>query len=259
MVENFQLKPDNIIPSSVVTFLNDRAVLVSFPIIFTEQQVFRLELSNIRDIDNTPLNKNSRILEFMYSREGDKPYLQQWYLSDRHTLVLSFNMPMDTASVLNPNNYILEPSGKIEYAEPIDGTGRQFKLHLSRDSFAGATGVSSYLICNDLKNIQGRVFNQGNRINLLQIPLNLADITVYPQPASLKSDGIIFANITPRTEINIFDIGGHLVAKVRGSEYKGGLYWNLTNLKGQKVAAGIYLYYAVSDKETKMGKISIVR
>jgi hypothetical protein len=69
----------------------------------------------------------------------------------------------------------------------------------------------------------------------------------------------MFANIVPQTEINIFDIGGHLVAKVKETEYKGGLYWDLTNLNGQKVAAGIYLYRAVSDKESKLGKISVVR
>ena len=103
------------------------------------------------------------------------------------------------------------------------------------------------------------MFNQGNRINLLQIPQNLTEMVVYPQPASLNCDGIMFANTRPKTEINIFDIGGHLVAKIKESDYKGGLYWDLTNLNGQKVAAGIYLYHAVSEDETKMGKISIVR
>jgi hypothetical protein len=166
---------------------------------------------------------------------------------------------MDTASVLNLSNYTMEPSGRVEYIELMDTIGKEYKITLSKDSFSGATGITSYLICHNLVSIQGAAFIEGNRINLLRTPLNLDELLVYPQPASTESDWIMFANITPKTEINIFDIRGRLVAKIREADDNGGVRWNLTNIDGYKVAAGIYLYRAISDKETKLGKLSIVR
>jgi hypothetical protein len=259
VAQNFQIKTPLIPASSVVPFLNDRAILVSFGISFPQNEVLRLQLKHIRDCDKTLLDQNSRLLDLIYLAQGDKPYIVNWSFTENRVLSLTFNMAMDTSTVLEKANYELEPSGFIEEVIQKDGSDKEYLIVLSQNSYSGATGFGSYLICNNLRNIHGQPFDQGNRINLICTPDNLENIFVYPQPASIKTDWIMFANVTPETEIDIFDIGGRRVAALKETDANGGVRWNLKNFVGQKIAAGVYFYRARSEKETKMGKLTVVR
>jgi hypothetical protein len=259
VAQNFQITTPLIPASSVVPFLNDRAILVSFGISFPQNEVLQLQLKHVRDCNKTLLDQNSRLLDLIYLPQDDKPYILNWSFIENRVLSLTFNMAMDTSTVLVKSNYVLEPSGFIEEVIQKDGSEKEYLIVLSHNSYSGASGVGSYLICNNLRNIHGQLFDQGNRINLIRTIDNLENIFVYPQPASIKTDWIMFANITPKTEIDIFDIGGHRVAALRETDANGGVRWNLKNFDGQKIAAGIYFYRATSEKETKIGKLTVVR
>ena len=88
---------------------------------------------------------------------------------------------------------------------------------------------------------------------------NLKNLIVYPQPAKINSNAVTFANVTAKTEIKIFDINGKYVVDLKEENNDGGIQWDMKNDKGDRVAAGVYIFYASSDKETKMGKIAIIR
>jgi len=82
---------------------------------------------------------------------------------------------------------------------------------------------------------------------------------VFPQPVDNEQNWINFANTPYGTEIKIFDIHGHLVAVLAENDYNGGVRWDLKNQNGQRVASGVYIFYAKSNSKSKTGKISVVR
>ena len=69
----------------------------------------------------------------------------------------------------------------------------------------------------------------------------------------------MFANVPHTAEIIIYNMHGHVVTKLIENDQNGGVRWNLKNKNGTEVPSGIYLYYATWKKETKTGKIAIVR
>ena len=54
-------------------------------------------------------------------------------------------------------------------------------------------------------------------------------------------------------------VEGRILRELTEQDGNGGLLWDTRNSSGVPVSSGIYLYYIVSDGETKMGKLAIVR
>ena len=259
MAQNCVIPEMRMQAGSVIPFLNDWAILVSFTQSFPIGEVIFMHLQNVRDSDKVLLDQNSRKIDLIYLPQGDKPYLEQWHFVHDHILRLTFNMAMDTHTVLNKYNYQIEPSGYVQDVKLNGDSNKEFLIVLSENCYTGATGITSYLLCNNLKNIHGRLFTEGNRINLVTAPENLANIYIYPQPASSNTDWLMFANVCPQAEIDIFDINGHFVISLKELDSNGGVRWDLKNFNGSRVAAGVYLYRAKTDKETKLGKFTVIR
>jgi hypothetical protein len=187
------------------------------------------------------------------------PYIKKWEMPDRFTLIVNYNLPMDSQTIFNLDNYTLEPSGEIVDVVSLDNYDLSFQIRLSQDSFIGAIGVPAYISFHDIYSSSGELFEKGNRFSLTKSAENLKNMIIYPQPAGKNSNAVTFANITPKTEIKIFDINGKLVVDLKEENNDGGIKWNLKNDEGDGVAAGVYIFYATSENETKTGKIAIVR
>ncbi|MGI9526802.1 MAG: two-component regulator propeller domain-containing protein [Weeksellaceae bacterium] len=87
-----------------------------------------------------------------------------------------------------------------------------------------------------------------------------ADVIAYPNPVRPGYEGpVTIKGLANRTEVKITDVVGNLIYK--GKEAGGIVQWNQTNLKGQKVASGIYIVMLISGDglETQTTKIAIVR
>jgi hypothetical protein len=166
---------------------------------------------------------------------------------------------MKTETVLNLDNYNINPSGKVIKVEQLDNYGMSFRLEISKDSFLGSTGIVSYITFNNIESSGGVIFAEGNTFSITSAKMNLKELIVYPQPVRQDVNEVIFANITEDTEINIFDIQGHLIIRLKENDKNGGIPWNLRNENGEKVSSGIYIYYAKNNNEVKSGKIAIVR
>ena len=211
------------------------------------------------DKDKTEIDKRDSLITFTVAGSSEKPYIKTWYITDKGNLVLNFNVQMDTATVLNRTNYTLEPAGSIRFVRETDAYHRQFELNLDEQVYLGATGMNSYLICNGLKSLSGMAFNEGNRISLVKLPENLDQLYVYPQPVQSKAEWLMFANVMPDTEIDIFDIHGIRVRHLQESQKNGGIQWDLRNEKGERIATGVYFYYARTSSQKKTGKLVVVR
>jgi len=259
LAENFYILSMDQLASSAIPFLNENAVLISFSHAFVAGELLQISLNKLRDVFGTPLNEDSHLLDFFYEPDQISPYIENWRLIDRLNLEINFNMPMDKSTVLNVDNYEVEPSGRVTEIESVDDLGKKYKLILTNDTYVGATGVTAYLFCRNLKSVSGSVFNHGNRLNLTHSADNLADLIIYPQPLKIGSDRLIFANIPSQTKINIFDIHGRSVISLEEVDFNGGVRWDLRNKAGIKVAAGIYLFIAESKDDKKIGKFTIVK
>jgi hypothetical protein len=94
-------------------------------------------------------------------------------------------------------------------------------------------------------------------------PLPEGDVFAFPNPAR-HATTIRFRSALPGLEaqIRIFDIAGNLVREITGSEMNSpspGLYhapWNLTNMDGEGVASGVYLFIVkVKGSNGQSGKV----
>lgn len=256
---NFILLPHQKYATSAIPVKNSFGVLLTFPAQFRSDTSNTVILSNLRDSDKTLLDSSQHKIRFNTENVEELPYIKYWEMENRFELEVTYNIPMDTQTIFNLNNYELEPRGEVINVNSIDNYDMSFQIILSQNSYAGATGVPSYINFKNIRSISGKLFEKGNRFSLTKSADNLKNIVVYPQPVNLKSDKLTFANLTTKTEIKIFDINGNLVRGLEENDSNGGISWDMKNDRGDRVAAGIYIFYATNEKETKTGKFAIVR
>jgi hypothetical protein len=255
----FKILPQQKFATSAIPVKNSIGVLLSFPIQFKSDTINTILLTNIRDQDKTLLDSSDQYVLFHADIIETEPYIKQWEMENRFKLNVTYNLPMDKQTIFNLNNYELEPIGEIVDVQPIDNYDMSFSVTLSHDSYAGATGVPTYISFNNIYSITGELFDKGNRFSLIIFAKNLKNLMVYPQPVRQNFDAVTFANITKNTEIKIFDINGNLVVDLNEEDRDGGISWDMKNNKGVRVAAGIYIFYATDENESKTGKIAIIR
>jgi hypothetical protein len=258
--QNFNLGTVDNPTTSAISFLNGRAVLLSFSNQLYKGIDYQLNMVALKDTNNTPLPDKESTKEFIYFRDLlEKPYVSEWKFENNRSLLLTFSVPMNSNTVLNISNYTLEPSGSVEFVESLDPSERFYRLNLSRDTYGVNSGVTTYISFNNLESKEGTVYEEGNRIALLTGAENIEDMLVYPQPATIDDSWLMFSNIAEGTLIRIFDINGHFITKLQELDQNGGVRWNLLDDFGNKVSSGIYIYYATFDNHTKLGKFAIIK
>jgi subtilisin family serine protease len=258
--KNFVIHTADNPTTSAISFLHGRAVLLSFSNPFIDEYNYQMELIALRDTNRTPLPVNESVISFAYALQNSiKPYVREWKVDSGHLLTLTFNVPMNSNTLLNTSNYVLEPSGSVEKIEVADELQQKFVLHLSSDTYGSSSGITTYLSLNNLQTVDGIILEEGNRIALVNVTNSISDLMVYPQPATIDNDWLMFSNIAEGTIIRIFDINGHFIAQFEENDQNGGVRWDLRDQSGNKVSSGIYIYYATFDNQTKLGKFTIVK
>ncbi len=83
----------------------------------------------------------------------------------------------------------------------------------------------------------------------------------FPVPfkPSRGDSEIIFVNLSPMATIKIFTLNGELVKKIEHISGDTILSWDVTNDHGEKLASGVYLYLIKNEKQSKKGKLMIVK
>jgi len=257
---NFSLTSEDNPTTSATTFLNGKAVLLTFSNPFLYEETYELELSTLKDMDKTPLPESETIQSFVYLHQVDnKPYVQEWRFEDDQSLILKFNVAMSPNSIFDISNYRLEPSGRVESVKSVNDSEKIFRIDLSKDTYGIHSGITTYLTLYNLESLQGVRLEVGNRIALISIASDIDQIVVYPQPLTTEKEWLMFSNIAPGTSIKIFDMNGHYIAELTEKDQNGGVQWDLRDRSGSKVSSGIYIYYATFENQTKLGKFTIVK
>ncbi len=100
--------------------------------------------------------------------------------------------------------------------------------------------------------------------------VNINSARAYPVPwkpgsggkfdSAPGTDGVIFDNLTDKTEISIFTITGRLVRKLALTPADLGFkVWDGTNSAGRKAASGVYIAHIKSGSNVKILKIAVER
>ena len=85
-------------------------------------------------------------------------------------------------------------------------------------------------------------------------------MNIFPNPVRPEYQGLVgLKGLARNVNVKVTDINGNLVAEVEANG--GTASWDLMDIRGSKVATGIYLFFsATSDGEdTYVGKIAVVR
>jgi hypothetical protein len=93
------------------------------------------------------------------------------------------------------------------------------------------------------------------------VSTSLSAAIAYPVPfkPSLGQTQIKFTNLADGSTIKVFTIMGALVAQLQNSPGQSTLPWNVTNLDGEPVASGVYIYQIKNSFDEKRGKLIIIR
>ena len=89
---------------------------------------------------------------------------------------------------------------------------------------------------------------------------NLSTLKVYPNPFLARHTNVVFANLSPGSEVQVTTQSGSVIfhrslATGTGDQIR----WDGRNQAGERVREGVYFYVVRSPKETKNGKIIVAR
>lgn len=90
------------------------------------------------------------------------------------------------------------------------------------------------------------------------IPSDLAFVVNWPNPFDMtKYQQVYIGPLSKNARVKIYTLDMNLVCTLE--ERDGVAIWDGRNKDGQKVASGVYIYLVESDKEHKVGKITLIK
>jgi hypothetical protein len=251
-----------------ISFKNDFEYLLSFG-----QRIpngnYSISSRNLSDFYGSPVDSN--IVNFQASQsDTQKFYMQKLSLAGKYRLQVEFNLPVDSSSLNNLNNYVFEPFfQKVITAERDNSNPAVVYLNLENKGYIGASGRNYILRITNLYSQNGIkiVDGAGSFLGLTFNRENLEEVTVYPDPYRINSGKniITFANLTPVASIYIYDLTGKFISKVDELTSNGGADWDLKNQDGNFIPSGIYIFRATGkdsrgiDVKEKVGKFAVIK
>lgn len=229
---------------------------------------YSLKSVGLRDFYNSPVDTSA--VSFAVSQvDSAKFFIKSVALVDKNKLKIEFNLPVDSATAFNRNNYNVAPFDIGIAGISFDASRSILNLTLENKAPIGATGKTYILsVKNVYSNTGVKIIDgAGGSFGLIFNKEDLKDMYVYPNPWSpnLGQDYITFANLTISANIKIYDLNGKFINEVDETDGNGGVEWSLTDMAGIKVGSGIYIYRATGknsqglEVEEKIGKFVVVR
>jgi hypothetical protein len=261
-VNHFYLRPENMIPTSVVRGKSAAQMLLSFPEAMQKGRHL-LYVANLMSHQGIPLFRDTLLVPLTVHWPENPPYLKQARVLTRRQVVVEFDRAMEKSSVENPENYLLEPDDRVVAARQDSLQPARVYLTLTGRNRMGSLGMDYYLTVQNVQDAQGIPIQPGvgDRLVLRQAVNDLSKLLVFPNP--LKPDygqnEITFGNVPVGCEIFIYSASGQLVQRLREEDTNGGVVWDLRNQQGREVNSGVYVYIARFQEETKTGKFIILK
>lgn len=260
-----------VFPNSIAA-KNEYSYLLTFASNFSPG-IHKIFIHGLTDFYGSPISDDSAIFN-VYSSDSSKSnfYISSYQIINPAKIEVVFNLPPDSTSALNKNNFLFEPQNNIldiqmnpdnpnsiflnlDGKHPVGSVGIEYKLKVSNLLSSKLTGG---LIIND---------NAGSYIVLSENSSNLSNVYVYPNPANIAigQDKITFANVSNRIKISIFTLSGKKISEFTANTQNGGVSYLLRDSSGNLLNSGVYIYRLVrlnelnNEVEEKLGKFAVIR
>jgi len=265
-LESFSLvNSDRILYPHSVSASSSYSYLVTFPKELIQGEN-KFVVKDLFDFYNSPIKVDTTSFIFQKMPVKDKFYIAAHSIVNPYKVSLQFNLKVDTLSVLNSSNYVVEPvnpiisislsdemSVTINFKNRIGAIGKEYKLSC-RNIFSDKTRGS--LAIED---------GAGSEVVLLAKSEDLENVFIYPSPSKITDAGVTFANLPKYAEIFIYSLTGNKINHIFETDGNGGLTWDFRDLNGDIVNSGIYLYFIKqldnnkNEIGQKIGKLAIIK
>ena len=231
----------------------------------------RVTVSNLNDYYDSPVRNDT--ISFTAKSVTEAAYLMisNSEIINPFRVKITFNMPVDSASVVNKSNFVFDPVNSIESIE-IDPSGSIIYLNLEKKKPVGSIGIQYRLKINNVysSSESGSLViapETGSYIVLTGVTENLANVYIYPSPVKINSGlgKMTFANMPQRVKIIIYNINGIKIAELDESTTTGGVDYNLKDKNNNMISSGVYIYRLVrldsgdNEVEVKVGKFAVIK
>jgi len=250
-------------PSSCAYDKSGQEIVLSLREAFTFEGSVTVSATSLTDLDGTPMDESRGSAVFLVSRPQPAPFLADAVLWQERIIQLTFSEPMNTVDLLNLDNYNLGEGLQLISAQLVDASSDKVHLQLAPSTNLGALGKKYLIRVRNLKSAKGVAIQtgRGDAVQLVFSKFDLSEVYTYPNPFrhGLDPEGITFANLTMEAEIRVMTLEGQTLRVIHETNGDGGCVWDGRDDQGRALAAGIYLYRVSNRKESKWGKLAIVR
>lgn len=247
-------------PGSAVISRSGEEVLLTFKEKTVPPGSYQLEMNNVRDKDRTPVDTTRNTIDFEVPQQLEPFYLVNAELGSENTIILSFNLPVDSISATLQSNFSFEPPQEIKNILFDTKINHQVQIVLK----TYPKNVTSVIISvkNILSNSGSPIQKgQGSQTVLIVPQANLSKVYAYPNPCRL-GDGdsyITFANLIDYDSIKILTINGQLIRSFKKERQSSKLIWDMKNENGEPVSSGIYIFSVSNCDGVQLGKVAVIK
>ena len=176
------------------------------------------------------------------------------------TIILNFNLAVDSTSASQKSNYSIEPALKIENVFISKNNNSQVELAIKNQQKSDCQFIIT------VKNIFSKSGipikkGQGSQTLLIFPRTDLTEVYTYPNPCRLGAghESITFANLSQNEIIKILTVSGKVIRTLKKTNNNIDLVWDLKNDRGELVSSGIYVYSVLKSNGNQLGKLAVVR
>ncbi|MFH0733881.1 MAG: S8 family peptidase [bacterium] len=261
---------NNTLKPSSISINSETSYILNFNP-FLANGSYVLYTNTLQDLYGSPIKNDT--INFIVT---NKPTYQEFYIESYEILNsknirISFNLPLNESTAFEKQNYYFSPYNQIKEISFVSESNNKSILVTVLNPVQ-STGITQTV---KLENIFSSIETGNIQINegagsylvFSTFAASLSDMYVYPNPYTAESGNeiVYFANLTEKVNIIIFDINGNKINEISENDGNGGVPWNLTDMNGNKIPSGIYIYRAASvdnsnnEKEVKLGKFAVTR
>lgn len=224
----------------------DSTIIITFDRKFLDG-AYELLHFTFKDYFGNPVKESKIAFEYSTPEISKELYLLSLEFASETLLRIKFSDGVEIESAQEAKNYVMNPIGRVLYAE-VDQTDNQYVLlNLTQEIRNQGARGRNYTITakSEIKSESGRNMTKGagNTLGFVISSEHLRDVYVYPNPIKQSENPeIYFANLTNRATVTIMTSDGSEILTLTETDGNGGVNWNGRDSNGNLLPTGIYLF-----------------
>ena len=253
-------------PATIVS-AKDSSILLSFENNIVQGR-YNIISQSFPDFYRTPTVSGEMSVDIEFPQKTNEIYLTKLNLLDKEKIELFFSENVRNSTSLEPNNYKINPYGKIL---DINYSNDNNAVIITIDKSLNIGPLGKDYSITALSNIESdngypMTSGIGNTLGFVFTSDNVNESFVYPNPVKI-SDGrdVYFAGLPQKAEIEIYSLNGKLIRVLFEDDGNGGVLWDKKDYTGNIPGTGVYLFKVIEIKkdgsrlESDMKKFSFIR